>query len=186
MALTYFSKIELRPRHRRVRPIHRRRSQDTETDVDTPQSVTLDFQTGVAPKTLVFGSIRWVDWSEFAISPPLYEPATAALLGEPRPLVDYADDWWTYNLGVGRQLTDDARRLALAHLRARRRRRDDHARPVRRAHHRAPRRSATTTARSTSPAASPTACSATPTNLLQTDYNDGSVWGAGLRVGYTF
>ena len=24
------------------------------------------------------------------------------------------------------------------------------------------------------------------TNLLQTDYNDGSVWGAGLRVGYTF
>ena len=31
---------------------------------------------------------------------------TAALLGEPRPLVDYADDWWTYNLGVGRQLTD--------------------------------------------------------------------------------
>ena len=29
-----------------------------------------------------------------------------ALLGEPRPLVDYADDWWTYNLGIGRQLTD--------------------------------------------------------------------------------
>ena len=25
---------------------------------------------------------------------------------QPRPLVDYADDWWTYNLGVGRQLTD--------------------------------------------------------------------------------
>ena len=24
------------------------------------------------------------------------------------------------------------------------------------------------------------------TNLLQTDFNDGSVWGAGLRVGYTF
>ena len=23
-------------------------------------------------------------------------------------------------------------------------------------------------------------------NLLQTDFNDGSVWGAGLRVGYTF
>ena len=23
-------------------------------------------------------------------------------------------------------------------------------------------------------------------NVLQTDYNDGSVWGAGIRVGYTF
>ena len=23
-------------------------------------------------------------------------------------------------------------------------------------------------------------------NLLETDFNDGSVWGAGLRVGYTF
>ena len=23
-------------------------------------------------------------------------------------------------------------------------------------------------------------------NVLQTDYNDGSVWGAGLRIGYTF
>ena len=37
----------------------------TSTDIDTPQSATLDFQTGVAPKTLVFGSVRWVDWSEF-------------------------------------------------------------------------------------------------------------------------
>ena len=81
-------------------------TQDTKTDVDTPQSVQLDFQTGVAPKTLVFGYVRWVDWSEFAISPPVYEEAIAPLLGGPRPLVDYADDWWTYNLGIGRQLTD--------------------------------------------------------------------------------
>ncbi len=57
MALTYYSKIahdldtdETSPlRQRRLRP------QNTTTDVDTPQSVQLDFQTGVAPKTLVFG-----------------------------------------------------------------------------------------------------------------------------------
>ena len=42
---------------------------DTNTDVDTPQSVQLDFQTGVAPQTLVFGYIRWVDWSEFSVNP---------------------------------------------------------------------------------------------------------------------
>ena len=79
---------------------------DTSTDVDTPQSVQLDFQTGVAPKTLVFGYIRWVDWSEFSVAPPLYEEAIEGLIGTPRPLIQYGDDWWTYNLGVGRQLTD--------------------------------------------------------------------------------
>ena len=56
----------------------------TQTEVDTPQSVSLDFQTGVAPKTLVFGSIRWVDWSEFRIDPPLYEQAVVGLIGTPR------------------------------------------------------------------------------------------------------
>ena len=66
----------------------------------------LDFQTGVAPQTLVFGYIRWVDWSDFSVNPPVYEQATTGLLGEARPLIAYQDDWWTYNLGVGRQLTD--------------------------------------------------------------------------------
>ena len=28
------------------------------------------------------------------------------MLGEPRALVDYPEDWWTYNIGVARQLTD--------------------------------------------------------------------------------
>lgn len=76
------------------------------TDVDTPQSVTLEAQTGINEKTLVFGSIRWVDWSEFAIEPELYATVTGVLLNERRALVDYPDDWWTYNIGVARQLTD--------------------------------------------------------------------------------
>ena len=58
-------------RHRAHRPLFGGGPQSTQdtTDVDTPQSVQLDFQTGVAPKTLVFGYVRWVDWSEFSISP---------------------------------------------------------------------------------------------------------------------
>lgn len=68
--------------------------------------MTLEAQTGINQKTLVFGSIRWVDWSEFAIAPQLYGDVTAGLLGEARPLVDYPEDWWTYNIGVARQLTD--------------------------------------------------------------------------------
>jgi long-subunit fatty acid transport protein len=160
-------------------------TQDTETDVDTPQSVQLDFQTGVAEKTLVFGYIRWVDWSEFSISPPVYEQATEAFLGAPRPLVDYADDWWTYNLGIGRQLTDalagslsityepdvggemtslgpyDGRTTGTAALSY------DHGQ-------------FNITGGVTYGVLGDTF------NLLQTDYNDGTVWGAGLRVGYTF
>jgi len=66
-------------------------------DIVTPQSVNLEFQSGVNPKTLVFGSIRWVDWSEFDLTPANYP------LGS---IVDYTDDRVTFNLGVGRKLSD--------------------------------------------------------------------------------
>jgi long-subunit fatty acid transport protein len=68
-------------------------------ETEVPQSVNLEFQTGVAKDTLLFGSIRWVDWSEFVIDPPLYP----APLG---PLVSYAKDRVTYNLGVGRRFNE--------------------------------------------------------------------------------
>jgi len=68
-------------------------------NVTTPQSVNLEFQTGVNPKTLVFGSIRWVNWSAFDLTPPTYPGPGGAL-------VNYTDDRVTYNLGVGRKLSD--------------------------------------------------------------------------------
>lgn len=160
-------------------------SQKTETDVDTPQSVQLDFQTGVAADTLVFGYVRWVDWSDFSVAPPVYVATTAQFLGEGRPLIAYQDDWWTYNLGVGHQFTD-----ALA-------------------------ASASITwepgvggeMTSLGPYDGRTTGTLALTyevagfditggltygvlgdthNVLKTDFNDGSVWGAGLRVGYSF
>ncbi|WP_170381316.1 OmpP1/FadL family transporter [Ruegeria atlantica] len=74
---------------------------DTETEVETPQSVNLDFQTGVAPKTLLFGSIRWVDWPQTVLAPPIY----VGIVDD--NLVDYADDTFTYTLGLGYQFTDE-------------------------------------------------------------------------------
>ena len=71
------------------------------TDFDTPQSINLAFQTGVAPGTLVFGGVRWVDWSDFDLSPDFY---ANTLIGA--PLLTYEDDVYTYTLGVGRKLTD--------------------------------------------------------------------------------
>ena len=70
------------------------------TVVDTPQSLNLDFQTGIAPKTLLFGGVRWVNWSDFSIAPADY----GTIVGG--PLVSFADDTITYSLGVGRQLND--------------------------------------------------------------------------------
>lgn len=63
-----------------------------------PQSVNLDFRTGIAPNTLLFGSIRWADWSETVIELENY------LTGE--PVVDYPDDYITYTIGVGRRFTE--------------------------------------------------------------------------------
>ena len=73
-----------------------------ETAVNSPQSVNLEFQTGVAANTLVFGSVRWVDWTSFVISPFVY----SAAVDPGNPLVSYASDTVTYTLGVGRKLNE--------------------------------------------------------------------------------
>lgn len=74
------------------------------TEINTPQSVNLDFQSGIAKDTLLFGGIRWVDWSEFDITPAQF--ASAPPFGSGGSLVSYDNDSYTYNLGVGRRFTD--------------------------------------------------------------------------------
>ena len=75
---------------------------ETRTVFETPDSLTLDLQSGIAEDTLLFGQVHWVDWSEFAISPPNYITLTGG-----RPLVAYAEDWVTYTLGVGRRFDEN-------------------------------------------------------------------------------
>jgi long-chain fatty acid transport protein len=60
-----------------------------------PQSVNLDFQTGIAADTLLFGSIRWADWTETV----LLDTAAGAL-------ATYDEDVYTYSIGVGRRFSD--------------------------------------------------------------------------------
>ncbi len=80
-------------------------TQPPQSDFSTtiPQSVNLEFQSGIAEDTLVFGSVRWVDWSAFDITPDAYtttvDPGNA--------LVDYAGSATTVNLGIGRQLDEN-------------------------------------------------------------------------------
>jgi long-subunit fatty acid transport protein len=67
-------------------------------ETEVPQSVNLEFQTGIAADTLLFGSVRWVEWSAFTIDPPGYPLAT--------PLVSYQNNRITYSLGVGRRFNE--------------------------------------------------------------------------------
>ena len=146
----------------------------------------LDFQTGVAPKTLVFGYVRWVDWSEFSHRPAgLFEAQTggaarraAAARRLCRRLVDLQPRdrppahrraggslSITYEPSVGGTLTSlgpyDGRTTGTAAL------------------------SYDIGQWNVTGGISYGVLGDTQ-NLLQTDFNDGSVWGAGLRVGYTF
>lgn len=64
------------------------------TPVSTPQSVNLDLQTGIAADTLLFGQVRWVDWSSFRLKP--------ATLGA--DLIDLSDST-TWTLGLGHRFS---------------------------------------------------------------------------------
>ncbi|MGJ8617133.1 MAG: outer membrane protein transport protein [Sulfitobacter sp.] len=73
---------------------------NTITQIETPQSVNLEFQTGIAADTLLFGGLRWTDYSSFDITPAGYQGATGG------SLLSYQDDVYTWSLGVGRRLND--------------------------------------------------------------------------------
>jgi long-chain fatty acid transport protein len=71
----------------------------TTTPVTMPQSINLDFQTGIAPGTLVYGLVRWMNWKGWSVAPAGLEAATGL------PLIEFDSDAFTYRLGVARQLT---------------------------------------------------------------------------------
>ncbi|REF67372.1 MULTISPECIES: OmpP1/FadL family transporter [Paracoccus] len=72
----------------------------SQTTVKTPRSWTLEGQTGIAADTLLFGSIRWVNWSEFLVNPERLVAVTGAGLVE-------LEDTTTYTIGVGRKFTEN-------------------------------------------------------------------------------
>ncbi|APX88563.1 hypothetical protein BV394_01505 [Brevirhabdus pacifica] len=70
------------------------------TRLETPEAINLEVQSGVAPGTLVFGSIRHANWSDVKLSPAFFNANTggASLINLP--------DVTTYTIGVGRKITD--------------------------------------------------------------------------------
>lgn len=81
------------------------------TEVTTPQSVNLDFQSGIMENTVAFVNLRWVDWSSFKIQPTQFgniSKAIGSLVNKPNGfnLVEYSKDQWTVTTGVGRKFND--------------------------------------------------------------------------------
>lgn len=76
------------------------------TSVTTPQSVNLDFQTGVMADTVAFANVRWVNWEDVSIRPNYFGQAADAggLVGA--NLRDYSDDQISATLGVGRKFNE--------------------------------------------------------------------------------
>jgi len=104
VALTYFSKVGHTFDTQEVIPTAYQplfgATLDTTTDVDTPQALNLDFQTGIMENTLLFGSARWVEWSDFKIAPKgFFGPNVGSLTN--------LEDTITYTLGVGRKFNDN-------------------------------------------------------------------------------
>ncbi|WP_180107124.1 MULTISPECIES: outer membrane protein transport protein [unclassified Acinetobacter] len=81
------------------------------TKITTPQSVNVDFQTGIMANTVAFANVRWVDWSNFSIQPYKFgkvSEAVGPLVGRPDGfnLVEYTDDQISATVGVGRKFND--------------------------------------------------------------------------------
>ena len=80
-------------------------SRNGKIEINTPKSVNFDFQTGVSPTMLATAKVRWVPWSDFTLTPPLYTEVST--VGGTRPgldLVEYDDDQWQVELGLAKRI----------------------------------------------------------------------------------
>jgi long-chain fatty acid transport protein len=73
-------------------------------EVTLPDALNLGFQTGIAANTLLFGSLRYVKWSQTEVAPAQYK--ANALLGNGAALLVKGTDVVNFNLGVGRKFND--------------------------------------------------------------------------------
>ena len=87
-----------------------------DTKLSTPQSVNLDFQTGIMENTVAFANVRWVEWGGYGIDIDKFRKVTGTLVtmnpsdptnaSKGQNIIDYKNDQWSANLGVGRKLND--------------------------------------------------------------------------------
>lgn len=70
------------------------------TDVESPEAWNLDFQTGIAANTLLFGQIRHASYSQTILTPTTFGALTGGAS------ITDIDDATSYTVGVGRKFSD--------------------------------------------------------------------------------
>lgn len=73
----------------------------SKTKVKIPGAITLDLQSGIAKGTLLFGSVRYSNWSVWDVDPAGYRTLTGTKLTE---LTKASVTW---RLGLGREITEN-------------------------------------------------------------------------------
>lgn len=80
-----------------------------DTKITTPQSVNLDFQTGIMANTVAFANVRWVEWGGMEIDVQKFRQLTALSGlngGQGENIIEYSKDQWSANVGVGRKFNE--------------------------------------------------------------------------------
>lgn len=74
------------------------------TEIETPESVNLDFHTGLPAQNFLYGSLRWVNWQDFKIQPTQFAAILQSEgLGNQFNLIDYQKNQWSTRLGFAHQ-----------------------------------------------------------------------------------
>nr|WP_275976616.1 outer membrane protein transport protein [Acinetobacter towneri] len=74
------------------------------TEIQTPESVNLDFHTGLPAQNFLYGSLRWVNWQYFKIQPTQFAAILQSEgLGNQFNLIDYQKNQWSTRLGFAHQ-----------------------------------------------------------------------------------
>lgn len=69
------------------------------TEVDTPESLNLSFQSGIAENTLLFGSLRYARYGDTIVSPAGFTGLTGNALTD-------LEDGFDFELGIGRRFNE--------------------------------------------------------------------------------
>lgn len=78
----------------------------TNFTVEFPESINLEFQTGIAADTLLFGSVRHSFYDGFNLTSPANADIFGGALGA-QQYVNFANDTTTYELGIGRRFNEN-------------------------------------------------------------------------------
>ena len=86
---------------------------EVDASTEIPQSLDIRVQSGVAPNTVVFASLRWQDWSQLQSIPinGVISPSTGQL-NRNVSFDAFYEDGWTATVGIGHRFSSQLSALA--------------------------------------------------------------------------